>query len=605
MRSVLAVLRDARELIDEEYRPRWVAVVLVAILASVAEAVGAIMLYLLLRMVNDPVAGLNVPVIGDLRDRFPGTTENTLIGVVIAVMGTFFLLRAGIAILQARLQNRTANQMGAEVSRRLLAGYLRLPWAFHLTRNSSESIRNASTSVGEVVAYVLLPIVMLLAEGLVVFGLVLVMLVLAPLATLGTLVVLGPLVLVLLRLVQPRLTRAGTVTQAAHQESIQAIQQSLGGLREIKVLGREEWFVDQFAEIRARMARALTSRTVLTEVPRISIETILLLLIVLFLGVTYLTGGSVQGSITILGLFAYAALRVLPGLNRAVAQINTLRYGAPALVAVLDDLRLVEAAAEVPEPAAPLRFEHRIALEGVSFRYEGGDRDALSHIDLEVRRGESIGIIGPTGSGKSTLIDVLLGLLVPTTGRVAVDGQNVADDTAAWQRNIGIVPQSVFLIDDTLRRNVALGLPEEAVDDDALAEAASLAQLDEVIAGLPDGLDTRVGEAGIRLSGGQRQRVAIARALYHRPSVLIFDEATSSLDTATEAGIVCALERLRGKRTLFTVAHRLSTVESCDRVIVVIDGSIADEGAFAEVTARSGATTTPVVGGEDAHTGTL
>jgi ATP-binding cassette subfamily C protein len=228
-----------------------------------------------------------------------------------------------------------------------------------------------------------------------------------------------------------------------------------------------------------------------------------------------------------------------------------------------------------------------IAFERVSFSYGGGARDALSGIDLEITQGESIGVIGPTGSGKSTLVDMLLGLVVPTTGRVTVDGRDIAEATASWQRNIGVVPQSVFLIDDTVRRNVAFGVPDSAIDEAALAEAASLAQLDEVIAGLPNGFDTRLGELGVRLSGGQRQRVAIARALYIRPSVLVFDEGTSALDNATEAEFVRALERLRGQRTILTVAHRLSTVEPCDRVVLVREGRIAGGGTLTEVSARN------------------
>jgi ATP-binding cassette subfamily C protein len=587
MSSLRTLLRDARELIGKDDKSRWILVVLVAVLASAAEAMGAVMIYVLLRIVNDPTTGLDVPVVGNLKEQFPDTAQNTLIGVVIAAIGVFFLLRAAVAILQARLQNRTANETGAELSRRLLIGYLQLPWSFHLVRNSSESIRNATTSVTEVVTCVLLPIVMLLAEGLVVAAMVTVMLVIAPLATLSAVLLLAPLVFLLLRLVQPRLLRAGQGTQAAHKDSLQAIQQTLGGLREIKVLGREEWFEQEFTDIRKQMARALVSRAILAEVPRIAIETTLLLLIVLFLGTTILTGGAAQDSITVLGLFAYAALRVMPGLNRAVSQINTLRYGGPALSAVVEDLRIVEAIESKRQSVDPLPFERTVALEGVSFRYAGADQDALSDIDLAIRRGESIGVIGPTGSGKSTLVDVLLGLLTPTAGRVAVDGRDIAQAPAAWQRNLGVVPQSVFLIDDTVRRNVALGVADADIDEAALAEALSLAQLDEVIAGLPDGLDTRLGEMGIRLSGGQRQRVAIARALYIRPSVLLFDEGTSALDSETEAEFVEALTRLRGERTILTVAHRLSTVAACDRVVLVRAGRIADIGTLADITARN------------------
>ena len=559
-------------------------VIVVAIAASAVEAVAAVMVYILLTVAN---GDLDVPVLGDLHQRFPHSADSTIVTWIAAVMVVFFLLRALVLVLQVFLQNRAASEAGAAISRRLLTGYLRMPYSFHLLRNSAESIRTAYQGVLDVANFVLVPLVTLLSESLVVVAMLLVLLITAPLATLLVVGFLAPVVFILMRAVQPRIAASGVLAQESHERNLRHLQQSLSGVREIKVLGRERFFERKYAGSRLDLARALYRRAAFIEVPRISIETILMLLIVGFVGVTAITGGSLQKSVTILGLFGYAALRVMPGLNRAIAQLNNLKYGRAAMDQVMADLAMVESEAPPLDvtPAA-LPFARLLRLENVSFRYPGADRDALCAVNLDIARGESIGIVGATGSGKSTLIDLILGLHTPTSGRVTCDGIDVHDNVAAWQRNAGVVPQTVFLLDETLRRNVALGLDDSEIDEDALLEAVELAQLDTFVASLPDGLDTIVGELGVRISGGQRQRVAIARALYHRPAVLFFDEGTAALDNATEAELIRALDRLRGERTILTIAHRLSTVRRCDRIVVIRDGSVADIGHYDDLMSR-------------------
>jgi ATP-binding cassette subfamily C protein len=543
------------------------------------------MIYILLTVAN---GDFDVPVLGDLRERFPGVADSTLIGWIAAIMVVFFLLRAGILLCQTYWQNRTASETGALISRRLLLGYLRMPYSFHLLRNTAESIRTAYQGVLDVVGYVLIPVVTLLSEGLVVLAMLLVLLVTAPIATVLVIGLLTPAVYVLMRVVQPRLAASGVLTQESHENNLRRLQHSLSGVREIKALGRERYFVNSYGESRDDLARAVYRRAVLTDVPRISIESLLLLTIVGFVGITALNGGSLQDSVTVLGLFGYAALRVMPGLNRTIAQVNSLKYGRAALDTVMADLAMVDAeAAPLADSVPALPFEHALRVESVSFRYPGADRDALVNVSLQCAPGESIGIVGQTGSGKSTLVDLILGLHVPTAGHVTCDDVDVHANAAAWQRNAGVVPQTVFLLDDTLRRNIALGVEDDEIDEDALWEAIRLAQLEEYVASIPDGLDTVVGELGVRISGGQRQRVAIARALYHRPKVLFFDEGTSALDNATERELIEALERLRGERTIFTIAHRLSTVRRCDRIAVVRDGRIVDVGRYEDLAPRN------------------
>jgi ABC-type multidrug transport system fused ATPase/permease subunit len=288
--------------------------------------------------------------------------------------------------------------------------------------------------------------------------------------------------------------------------------------------------------------------------------------------------------VPVLGLFATVAFRVLPSVTYAAVGVQRLRQYEP----MLDTLRGYLADAEpapLPEPAAgrPRSFLDVLRLERVSYRYPAGHEPALSDVDIEIPHGTTVGFIGGSGAGKSTLVDVVLGLLPPSSGRVTVDGVDIRDDLRGWQRIIGYVPQSIYLCDDTIRRNVAFGVPEKDIDDAAVGRALAAARLDELVASLPDGVDTLVGERGLRFSGGERQRIGIARALYHDPQVLVLDEATSALDTDTERGVMAAVDALHGVKTVIIVAHRLSTVATCDVLHRLDAGRVVQSGPFSAI----------------------
>ncbi len=353
------------------------------------------------------------------------------------------------------------------------------------------------------------------------------------------------------------------------------------GYRDITVLGRQDHFLASYRTARRGIARARYLRATLSDLPRVSIETVVVGLIAAFLIISTRTQDDSAGSLAVLGLFAYAALRIMPALNKVVNNLNLIRFGRAAVDDVQADLALP--VPDVDDGAGRLGFNQELALQQVSFRYPGADQPTLLDLDLMIRKGESIGIVGATGAGKSTLVDLIVGLSIATSGSITVDGVDLTGRAPAWQRNIGMVSQQVFLLDDTLRRNIALGLPDDRIDEVRIREAVGLAQLDDFVASLPDSLDTMVGERGIRVSGGQRQRVAIARALYGRPSVLIFDEGTSALDNLTEAMLIEALAGLREDHTIITVAHRLSTVQDYDRIVFMRDGRIDDIGTFVEL----------------------
>lgn len=572
-------------LIEPGTRRRWLGVIVFALVVSVVEAVGAALVYGLIALASGTQAGLEVPVIGDLRTVFPGEEEDQVVTSLAAGIALYFVIRAVVVLGQRFYQSWTAQTAGVDISVRLLRRYLRLPYSFHLRRNSSELIRNTNDSVGEIIASVLMPAVRLVSESFMVIALFTVLFIAAPLATGIALLVLVPLVLFTLWVVQPRMKRLGQVSQREAARSYQALQQALHGYRDIAVLGRQDFFLQVFRSAREKIARTRYRRTVLAEFPKVTIEAAVIVFIAGFIVVSVWFGDGAQRSLPVLGLFAYASLRILPALNSIISSLTAIRFGRAALDDIEADLRL--SLPTVVEAAHPMNFLDAIRFHDVTFMYEGTERPTLDHIDLEIKKGDSIGIVGATGAGKSTLVDLIVGLSAPTSGKITVDGKELQGNEGTWQRNIGLVSQQVFLLDDTLRNNIAIGIPPGEIDESLVEEAVSLAQLEDFVETLPLGLDTFVGERGIRVSGGQQQRVAIARALYRKPTILVFDEGTSALDNLTEAALVDAVGRLRESHTIITVAHRLTTVQRHDRIVFMREGCIDDVGRFDELSARN------------------
>jgi ATP-binding cassette, subfamily B, bacterial PglK len=575
--------RQAYDLVGRDRPMRWVLLIVLALMVSGLEMAGAVIVYVLLALVADPGGGIDLPLVGDLRGRFAGLDDTELLLSVVAAMAVFFVVRSVAKIAAKYVQARVAHNAGVRLSAVMFEGYLLWPYSRHLTRTTSDLIRNSHEAVQKMVDGVLLPAIRIVAEGLLVIALLVVLVVLAPLATLGAVTVIGGAAALLLLVVQPHMRRLGMIRHEEAAATLTALQQGLFGIRDVKVLGRESEFSNAYRLGRGRMARADYLRETVTQVPSIVLEMALLGFILAYFALTIMRGGAAQDPLSVLGLFAYAGLRLQPSLQLIVSGLNTLKFSSAPLQDLHDDVALMDRSGFSRDTATPLPFEEELRLEQVSFRYERADREALRRIDLRIEPGEQIGICGPTGGGKTTLVDILTGLLPPTSGHVLVDGKDLREHEREWQAALGIVPQMVFLTDDTLRRNIALGVPDEQIDQEAVQQAVRLAQLDEFVSQLPEGLETTVGERGVRVSGGQRQRVAIARALYRKPSVLIFDEGTSALDNATEAMLMEAIERLRGRHTIVLVAHRLSTVRNCDRIVFLEHGKMTGLGSYVEL----------------------
>lgn len=561
--------------------------IVLAVAVSLFEAGAAIMIFTLFRIVTDPTVSPALPLVGELRDIFPGSSEEHLFRVMVLLIGAFFVVRAALYMIQSYLQNRITQNAGVRLSQRLFRAYLETPYSIHIRRNSAELIKTALDSTNEIVGGVLQPIIVLVSELLILIALLTIMLIKAPVATTAAFIVLGIVGVTIVRGLRPTLDTLGRTNRQMYGQAVRSLQEMLLGIREIKLLGKGGFFSNVFADKRSSLARTTYLRNTLIDLPRAVMETSLILLILIFLGFSFVGDADDRGeALTVVGFIAYGAMRALPPINRIVAAFNSLEFGGAALEEVTADLDLV------PEDRTPVRgaelpllpFRHGIELRNASFAYAEG-RPIIKRVNLQIAKGQTIGIIGPTGGGKSTLLDLMLGLLEPSTGSVTVDGIDIRQRLSWWHRQLGMVPQRMFLIDDTLRRNVALGEPDEDIDQEMVESAVRIAQLSDFVTELDDGLDTEVGEQGVRLSGGQRQRIAIARALYRNPEVLIFDEATSALDVETEGALLQSLSKERPDQTLIMVAHRHGSLRSADRVLVVDKGMVVQAGSYAEVLA--------------------
>ena len=578
--------RDVAIAIPPGDRGRWFIMLLGAFLISVLEALSAALLYSLIAALFEP-SRARLPILGQLESFLPGSTDAEVRAYFAGVVALVFLVKGALYLAQIYFQQRIVHTTGVSLSSRLLRAYLSMPYVTHLQRNSAELIRNVHHSVDQIVHSTLVPGVTLVTESLLVLGVATVVIVVAPLMSLLSVIAIGLMVTLLVKATKGPLAALGHENQSEFKSTLQFLHQALEGIREIKIQGSDDFFVGRFHQSRTNLARTNYLRITWLEVPRVAAETMLVIAVLVLASINLLVSPAKLDSLALVALFGYAALRVLPSLNRIVANINNMRYGSAALMAVTDDIWIAESKPSNREDrSSPLRFTKDLVFDAVSFRYPGQANYALENVNLKIERGQSVGIVGTTGSGKTTLVDLIAGILEPTSGDLRVDGIPLSTSVKSWHSMIAMVPQFVFLIDDTIRHNIALGVEDVDIDEDFLLQVASTVRLTDFLDSLPLGLDTVIGERGVRLSGGQRQRMAIARALYRRPALLILDEATSALDNATEKAVMHGIESLVGEVTLIAVAHRLSTLQTFDRLIAIESGQIAGFGTFEEIAPR-------------------
>jgi len=514
---------------------------------------------------------------------FPDTlSDERRLLLIIAVVIVLYVVKNLFSLTLVYVQQRLGAAIANRLIQRLFAAYLTRPYSFHLRVNSSMLLRNVQENSAALLSYVIIPMLTVITDVSVAFAMLGLLIYLEPFGTLATVGIFLLGTIVFLRASRPLTERWGISRNDAREAATKALLQGLGGVKEIKLLGKEEAFLQEHQRQQHRSQRATYLFATFQQFPRSVFEILAFVGVGALISVLLLTGRPASDAVGILAIFAGAAFRILPSLQRITSSAQQLSFGQAMVFSVYDDLLEEPNLQNIEAAEQPIQFAS-LDLQNVSFQYETAPRPALDGLNLSVNAGEYIGVIGSSGAGKSTLIDVLLGLLEATKGEVVVNGETITHNTAKWQRVVGYVPQEIYLLDDSIRRNVALDIRDDKIDEVAVEEALRAAQLWDFVQTLPDGLDTETGERGVRLSGGQRQRLGIARALYRRPQVLVFDEATSALDTQTEQEVVEAIERLRGERTVIIVAHRLSTVRKCDRLYMLEAGRVVKSGSYEQV----------------------
>lgn len=482
------------------------------------------------------------------------------------------------------------------LARRLLASYMARPYSFFLNRNTAELGKNVLTEANNVIIQVVSPLTDIISSSLVTLTIIVLLIVVNPAIALSIAAVLGGAYGTVYLLAHHKLTEIGQQQVELNFRKYKLAGEALSGIKDLKVLSREETFLGRFATYARCHATNIVRLGLIAEMPKYAFEIVafggILLVVLYLLG----SGKQAEQLVPLLALYAFAGYRLMPALQRLFSAVTTLQHG----VAALDVLHLdLTGEAGVPcEPearfaaaaeVAALPFRERLQLRNISFRYEGAPSPSVRNIDLEIESNTTVGLVGPTGCGKTTLVDLILGLLSPSKGKLLVDGVEItADNLAAWQKNMGYVPQHIYISDDTITRNIAFGVPDNEIDFDAVRHAAQTANLAQFVeTELPRGFDTEIGEHGVRLSGGQRQRIGIARALYRDPSILVMDEATSALDGNTEENVMHAVHNLSRKKTIILIAHRLTTVRECNVIFFLEQGSIKAKGCYDDLMQES------------------
>lgn len=515
----------------------------------------------------------------------PDADQDILGFWVAGIFAVFFIFKNIILLITIYVISLKINHIIADYTKRVFQIYVSKSMIFHFKNNSALLLRNITGGVGVTLESGRLALLMLL-DAMLMFGAAFLLIFVEPYATLGATLTLGIIGILFFKIFSPIFRYWGEQSMNLEGEMIKWVNQSLTGIRDVKLMHANGYLASKISDIAHARAKFSSRSVTSIQIPRLLIETAV---VVGFLGVISLllsmdrSSGSV---VSILGLFGMAALRIMPSLNRLLISASEIRRRDSYITTIHDAVIShddEDADLFAGENIEPLPFVSEIVIDDLTYSYPDAEHHALTNFSLSVKKGQTIGFVGPSGAGKSTLMDIILGLLKPSSGLLLIDGSDAYGNIAGWQEHIGFVPQQIFVMDDTIRRNVAFAVNDEEIDDRRVSDVLEMTQFDAFVNGLPDGLDTMLGEHGTRLSGGQRQRIAIARALYRDPDVLVFDEATSALDNVTERDITQTIESLTGDKTIFIVAHRLGTVRNCDKIVFMKDGKFEAHGTYDEL----------------------
>jgi ABC-type multidrug transport system fused ATPase/permease subunit len=579
------IIRKLRVLLDKKQKRTMVGLMFLMVIGAFLQTAGVGLLVQVVNLVIDPEAVQNSRVASWIYESL-GSPDYTVFAVTVMVLLiAVFIVKNIFLFVQQKLTFSFVYTNQFRTSERMMRNYLRRGYEFYLNADTAVVQRSITSDVNNMYALIL-ALLQMMSDGVVSMFIIAYCFI-----TNGTMTVLLAVVLLVLMLavkmvLKPIMYKAGKDNQDYYSGLFKWISQTVQGIKEVKIATKEQYFVEEYKKCGQGYVNAVQRYSLYNNVPKLLIEAACVGTMVGYMIYLVVSGVSTENMLTVFSTLAAAAFVLLPCVNRINNQINSIAYFEPFFMGVSDNLQDEISGEKVDMTFATdeeekLPVEHSIELKDITYAYPGTDKLIFDHADLTVPVGASVGIVGTSGAGKSTVVDILLGLLEVQSGVVLADGTDTKIHYRKWLKNVGYIPQMIFMLDDTIRKNVAFGVPEDKIDEERLWEVLKEAQLDEFIKTLPEGLDTGIGERGIRLSGGQRQRIGIARALYNNPEVLILDEATSALDNDTEAAIMESINRLHGKKTLIIIAHRLQTIEKCDLVYRVENGkAILERGSL-------------------------
>lgn len=572
-------------LLDAKQKRLMVLIVFLMLIGGILESLSISVVIPVIEVLLDPEAIVNNKYMAGLYNalHLQSNTQFTIV-MMLALIGAF-VLKNLFLFFQNVVQLRFVYTNQFATSRKMMINFMNRPYEYYLNADTAVIQRSITSDVNNMYGLIL-SLLQLVSEA-VVFACLVAVLLAVDAQMILTIAALLIVVLLLIKVViKPIMVKAGQENQDYYSGLFKWIEQSVMGIKEIKIANKEQYFINEYGKCGLGYVNAVQRYNLYNSTPRLLIETVCIAGLVLYMMIIMLQGATVTELLPQLTTFGLAAMRLIPSANRINNYLTSISYFEPFFMGVSDNLQedihdnniVYDATAyEHAKKVDKMDIKQEIALCGITYKYPNTETLIFDHADMTIPIGAAVGIVGTSGSGKTTIVDVMLGLLQLQTGRILADGVDVKTNYEGWLKNIGYIPQTIFMIDSTIRKNVAFGFADEDIDDERVWEVLKEAQLDEFVRGLPEGLDTGIGERGIRISGGQRQRIGIARALYEDPEVLVLDEATSALDNDTEAAIMESINRLHGKKTLVIIAHRLQTIEKCDMVFRVSNGKIERE----------------------------
>ena len=573
---MLKILKKINILLDGKQKANMVVLLINMLIGAVLETASISLIIPVITIVIKPNASQSNEYLHAVYEKLHMTSEIQLTVFVMMSLIAAFIAKNLFLFVQQKMLYHFIYTNQFRTSERMMRNYLRKGYEYYLNSDTAVIQRNITSDVNNMYALIL-AVLQLLSEVIIFLSLTAILLIVDPQMTIVIAVLLVLTLYIIKAVIKPIMKKAGQDNQDYYSGLFKWISQTVTGIKEVKVGGKEQYFIDEYVKCGHGYVEAVQKFSIYNNTPRLLIETVCIIGMVGYMLFLIMTGHQMVDMLPVISAFALAAVRLMPCANRINNQLTTMAYFEPAFFGVSDNLQDEISDQNVDMSFAKdtdkkLEVRDKIEIKGITYAYPNTDVLIFDKADMEIPIGASVGIVGSSGAGKSTIVDILLGLLEIQDGAIYADGVDVKTEYRSWLKNIGYIPQVIFMLDETIRKNVAFGIPEEKISEERVWEVLKEAQLDEYVRGLPEGLDTSIGERGIRLSGGQRQRIGIARALYNDPEILILDEATSALDNDTESAIMDSINHFMGKKTLIIIAHRLQTIEKCDMIYRVEGG---------------------------------